>query len=156
MALRFVRQIYITEPVNWNFRLTDLCLTYLTFDCLRFDLGEDQVRKSILNGDYSFLEYAANNWISHLKGLDSGGEPFGHALYPDIRGKAKAVLDFYQGSRAQDCTPTEDIAGYFHAFSDCPEIYLHPALRGEAHLSQRSSEGRYLNQPVIQLRSDIV
>ena len=154
MAVRFVRQIYITEPVNQNLRLTDLCLTYLTFDCLKFDLGEDQVRQSILNGDYSFLEYAANNWISHLKCLDS--EPFYHVRHSGIHTKTKAVLDFHQGSRAPDCTSTADIDRYFHAFSDCPEIYLHPTLRGEAHLSHKSSEGPSLSQPAIQLQPDII
>ena len=69
-----MRELYITEPASQNFRLTDLCLTYLTFDCLKFDLEEDTVQESILNGDYSFLDYAANNWLEHLKdlGLDRG------------------------------------------------------------------------------------
>ena len=151
MALRFVRQIYITEYVNQNFRLTDLCLTYLTFDCLKLDLGEGQVQQSILNGDYSFLEYAANNWLSHLKDLDMDRGLHDPVRHSDIRRKTKAVLDFHQGSRAQDCIPTADIARYFHAFSDCPEIYLHPALMDETHLIPRSGGGSSLSPSGIQL-----
>ena len=153
-ASRFVRQIYIKEHVNQNFRLTDLCLTYLTFDCLKLDLGESQVHQSILNEDYSFLEYAANNWLNHLKDLGTDKGPFGPVRHSDIRRKTKAVLDLHQDSRAQDCTPTADIARYFLGFSDCPEIYLHPILRDEAHLNQRSGGGSSLNPSVIQLRPD--
>ena len=91
MALRFVRQIYIAGHVNQNFRLTDLCLTYLTFDCLKLDLGEDQVQQSILNRDYSFLEYAANNWLNHLTDLDTDKGSFNPVRHSDIRRKTKAV-----------------------------------------------------------------
>ena len=146
-VLRFVRELYIREPASRNFRLTDLCLTYLTFDCLKFDLGEDQVQESVLNGDYAFLEYAAKNWLSHLRDLDWGRGPFDPAQYSDIQTKTKAVLDFHQRSRAQDYIPMADIGSYFLAFSDCPEIYLHPTLRDESHLNQGSCEGSPLNPP---------
>ena len=141
MALRFVRGSYIRDPASQNFRLTDLCLTYLTFDCLKFDLRDDQVQQSTLNGDYAFLEYAANNWLDHLRDLGSDRRCIDPARYSDICGKTKAVLDFHLPSRAQDSTPASDIARYFLAFSEFPEIYLHPALRAETHLHQGSGEG---------------
>ena len=150
-AHRFIRESYIIEPACQNFRLTDLCLTYLTFDCLKFDLGEDKVQQSILNGDYSFLEYSANNWLNHLRDLDSDRERLGPGRYLDIRQKTKAVLDLHHPSRVLDYTPAADIDRYFHAFSDCPEIYLHPALRDDAHLNRRLGEGSALDPSIIQL-----
>ena len=145
MAPRFVRESYIREPASQNFRLTDLCLTYLTFDCLKFDLRDDQVQQSILNGDYAFLEYAANNWLDHLRDLDSDRGRIDPARYSDICGKTKVVLDFHLPSRAQDSTPASDIARYFLAFSDCPDIHFHPALRDETYVHQGSGEGPSLN-----------
>ena len=101
------------------------------------------MQQSILNGDYSFLEYAANNWLNHLGdlGLDRGRIDPGR--YSDIQRKTKAVLDLHQQSRVRDDTPAADIARYFVAFSDCPEIYLHPALglREETHFNQRLDKG---------------
>ena len=108
------------------------------------------MRQSIMNGDYAFLEYVANNWLDHLRDLDPDIERLGLEKYSDIRGKLMAVLDFHQPSRAHDYSPAADIACYFLAFSDCPEIYLHPTLRDEAHLNQRSGEGSSLYPLVIQ------
>ena len=108
------------------------------------------MRQSILNGDYAFLEYAANNWLDHLRDLDLDRERLGFERYSDIRRKIRAVLDFHQPSRAHDYTPAADIACYFLPFSDCPEIYLHPTLRDEAHLNQGSSEGSSIYPLVIQ------
>ena len=99
------------------------------------------MQQSVLNGDYAFLEYAANNWLSHLRDLDWGRGPFDPAQYSDIQTKTKAVLDFHQRSRAQDYIPMADIGSYFLAFSDCPEIYLHPALGNEASFDGRVGEG---------------
>ena len=146
-----MRELYIGEPSSQNSRLTDLCLTYLTFDCLKSDLGDEQVEKSVFNGDYAFLEYAANNWLHHLRDLGRGRVPIDPARYSDIRRKTKDVLDFHQRSRSQDYTPTADVASYFHTFSSCPEIYLHPTLTGEAHLNQGSGEGSSHNLLVTQL-----
>lgn len=140
IATRFIRELYIKEPPSQNFRLTDLCLTYLTFDCLKHDLGEDEVQQSVLNGDYSFLEYAANNWLSHLKELDSDRCRLDPEQCSNIQKKTKAVLDFHQLRREQDYTP-RDIARYFQAFADCPEVYNHPALMCETGFGQGSGEG---------------
>ena len=144
-----MRESYITEPPSQNFRLTYLCLNYLTFDCLRFDLEEDEVQKAILEGDYSFLEYAANNWLHHLKELDSDRCRLDPERYSDIRQKTKAVLDFHQPNRAQCYTPT-DIARYFRAFADSPEIYDHPTLMHEPGLGQGSGEGLSLYISIVE------
>lgn len=135
-----MREIYIRELPSQNLRLIDLCLTYLAFDCLKFDLGEDEVQQSVLNGDYSFLEYAANNWLNHLRDLDLDSCCLHSERDSDIHRKTKAVLDFHQRSKAQGYTPT-DIARYFRAFAGYPEIYNHPALMHETGLGQGSSEG---------------
>ena len=150
-----MRELYITEPPSQNFRLTDLCLTYLTFDCLRFNLKEDEVEKALLEGDYSFLEYAANNWLHHLMDLDSDRYRLDTEQYSDIRRKTKSVLDFHQPSRAHCYTPT-DIARYFRAFADSPEIYSHPTLMHETGLGQGSGEGLSLDISIVEpLKPDI-
>ena len=127
----------------------DLCLTYLSFDCLKFDLGEDEVQQSILNGDYAFLEYAANQWLNHLKDLHLDRRHLDPGRYSGILKKTKVVLDLHQPGMAQGYTPAANIIQYFHAFSDCPEIYLHPALRDESHFSQRLGEGLPFNPSII-------
>ena len=109
------------------------------------------MQQSVLNGDYAFLEYSANNWLKHLRDLDCDREPLDSARYSDIRRKTKDVLDFHQRSRSQDYTPTADIASYFHAFSTCPEISLHPTLMDEPHLNLGSDEGLSRNLFVTQL-----
>ena len=109
------------------------------------------MQQSILNGDYAFLEYAANNWLDHLRDLDSDRGRIDPARYSDICRKTKAVLDFHLLSRAQDSTPASDIARYFLAFSDRPEIYFHPALRDGTYLYQVSGEGPSLNLSAMQL-----
>ena len=135
-----MRELYITESLSQNFRLTDLCLTYLTFDCLKFDLEEDEVQKAVLEGDYSFLEYAANNWLHHLREVDSDRCRLDPERYSDIRRKTLAVLDFHHPSRVEDYTPAE-IARYFRAFAGCPDIYNHAALVHKNGLGQGPSEG---------------
>lgn len=150
LAHRFVREFYISEPESQNFRLTDLCLTYLSFDCLKIDLTEVELRQSILNGDYSFLEYAAKNWLDHLRNFGSDRDHLSPEQYSDIRRKTKVVLDCHQLSRVHDYTPDPDIPRYFLAFSDCPEIFLHPTLRGESQLNQRFGEGWSLRPSIIQ------
>ena len=109
------------------------------------------MQQSILNGDYSFLEYSANNWLSHLRDLDSDRERLCPERYFDIRRKTKAVLDLHHPGRALDYTPAADVARYFRAFLDCPEIYLHPTLRDEGHLNQKSGESFSLNPYIIEL-----
>ena len=145
-----MRELYIGELANRSFTrtLTDLCLTYLSFDFLKFDLGEDEVQRSILNGDYAFLEYAGNHWLNHLRDLESDMGRLNPERHSDILRKTKAVLDLHQPSTGHDYTPTADITQYFHAFSDCPEIYLHPALRDESHFSRRLGEGLPVNPSI--------
>ena len=109
------------------------------------------MRQSILNGDYSFLEYSANNWLNHLRDLDLDRKRLGSERYLDIRRKTKAVLDLHRPSRALDYTPAADIARYFLPFSGYAEIFLHPTLRDEAHLNQRSGAGSSLGPCIIQL-----
>ena len=107
------------------------------------------MRQSILNGDYSFLEYAANNWLIHLSDLGSDRGCLGSEKYSEICHKTKAVLDFHQRSKAHDYAPPIDKARYFLAFSDCPEIYLHPTLRDEAFINQSSGECPSPSPPVF-------
>ena len=109
------------------------------------------MQKSILNGDYAFLEYAANNWLHHLRDLDSDRDHLGPERFSDLRHKTKAVLDLHQPNMAQDYIPAADMTRYFLAFSDCPEIFLHPTLRNEAHLKMKSCDGPSLNLFIIQL-----
>ena len=106
------------------------------------------MQRATLNGDYSFLEYAANNWLNHLKDLDLERCRLGQERCSDIHKKAKAVLDFHPPSREQDYTPA-DVARYFRAFEDCTEIYNHPTLVRETGLSQGSGEGLTLPLSIV-------
>lgn len=49
--------------------MATICTCYLTFDCFDPELAEDIFSARVLNGDLAFQEYAACNWIKHLKSL---------------------------------------------------------------------------------------
>lgn len=60
-----IHQKYI-NPETENFKLTCLCLNYLTFDCFDVQLPKQSIQNYIANGSYAFHEYAIAHWIHHL------------------------------------------------------------------------------------------
>ena len=49
--------------------MAQLCTSYLTFPCFDAQLDESNVRELVQRGDFAFLEYAAFNWIHHVKSV---------------------------------------------------------------------------------------
>lgn len=60
------------DPVNSNRDITSTLLTYLSFDTFENLFSEtwdqDDVRKNIKSQDLLLFDYAATEWISHLRG----------------------------------------------------------------------------------------
>jgi len=50
--------------VDGNFSIASVCLSYLSFEC--FGSTED-IRSSILSGDYVLFTYAADEWLEHIR-----------------------------------------------------------------------------------------
>lgn len=44
------------------------CFLYFSFDCFNERLNEDQIIQNIMNGNFSWLEYAEKYWLDHAKG----------------------------------------------------------------------------------------
>jgi len=59
------------------------CVQYLTLDCFKPDLNDDEVRSFVHKGYYCFQDYAAVYWYDHVElclSEASSGEPFVNSL----------------------------------------------------------------------------
>ena len=50
-------------------RMALVCTSYLTLPCFSPYLDKSEIEASVYRGDYAFQEYAALNWIHHIKCL---------------------------------------------------------------------------------------
>lgn len=57
-----------------RYRLTDICMSYLSFPCFDPSLDEATTVQCIQSGDYVLQDYAVSNWIPHVKVL-TGEQP---------------------------------------------------------------------------------
>jgi hypothetical protein len=55
------------DPTFEEFKITRLCLGYLNFRCFQESVPESETKDFVLNGSYSFLDYAAVYWVDHLE-----------------------------------------------------------------------------------------
>ena len=74
-------------------RLALLCTSYLTLPCSSPYLGRSDIEKSVFKGEYAFQEYAAFNWIHHVKNLADHGEVATNAEMSSLK---NAVVILYQ------------------------------------------------------------
>ena len=61
---------YFVDPSAATLRLALLCTSYLTLPCFNPSLDLSEIASSVYKGDYAFQEYAALNWIHHIKCLN--------------------------------------------------------------------------------------
>lgn len=120
---------YFVNPSAANLRLALLCASYLTLPCFSPCLDLTDVEVSVYKGDYAFQEYAALNWIHHIKCLTDHGEL---ATNVDMSSLKTAVVILFQRHFAQFATDnsdssTQDLEFNMHSISaaldNCQKSY---------------------------------
>jgi len=61
-----IKQNFIKVP-HEELRIALLCTRYLSFGCFKNDLTDHRIQAYIMDGHYSFLDYAAVHWLDHLE-----------------------------------------------------------------------------------------
>lgn len=81
------------NPSAAKLRLALLCTSYLTFSCFNPYLDLSDIETSVHRGDYAFQEYAALNWIHHIKCLNDNDTVMFNV---DLSSLKNAVVILYQ------------------------------------------------------------
>lgn len=95
LGTNYLYSFFIEEyavQVGMPLHFANLCLTYLTLDCFQQCSDKSQMEPHIINGSYSFLEYASTHAVDHIKECvtEEGSKIDGHS---ELSGK---VNDFLQ------------------------------------------------------------
>lgn len=95
------------DPSAAKLRLALLCTSYLTLRCFdpHFDLSD--IKISVHNGDYAFQEYAALNWIHHIRCLNDYNKV---ATSVDLSSLKNAVAILYQRHIGQSAIGNSDFS----------------------------------------------
>lgn len=104
------------NPSAANLRLALLCTSYLTFPCFNPYLGLSDIETSVHRGDYAFQEYAALNWIHHIKCLNDSDTVMFNV---DLSSLKNAVLILYQRHLGQLAIGNPDLS-----IQD-PDLHMH-------------------------------
>ena len=102
------------NPSAAKLRLALFCTSYLTLPCFRPDLDLSDIEVSVYKGDYAFQEYAALNWIYHIKCLTDYGEL---ATSADMASLMNAVIVLYQRHLGQCTTVNSDSSSLVSEFN---------------------------------------
>ena len=116
---RYLLQHHSGHFVNHSaaqLRMALLCSSYLTLPCFSPYTEISETEASVYRGDYAFQEYAALNWIHHIKCLLRCGTNV------DISSLKRAVVTLYQRHVEQFDTVnlyanTQDIGYNAHSLS---------------------------------------
>ena len=116
---RYLLQHHSGHFVNHSaaqLRMALLCSSYLTFPCFSPDIDISEIEASVYRGDYAFQEYAALNWIHHIKCLIRCGTNV------DISSLKRAAVTLYQRHFEQSDTVTlyetiQDLGHNAHSLS---------------------------------------
>lgn len=111
MKLKFSRYLlqhhsnHFVNSGSAKARLALLCTSYLTLPCFSPYLDRSDIEDSVSKGDYAFQEYAAFNWIHHVKDLADYGEV---ATNVEMSSLKNAVVILYQRHLEQLATGNSD------------------------------------------------
>jgi hypothetical protein len=64
---RFLIQSQVINEGREEKQMTLLCLSYLSFESLDANIARETMRRHLMDGDYTFLEYATLHWNHHLE-----------------------------------------------------------------------------------------
>ena len=104
------------NPSAANLRLALLCTSYLTFPCFNPYLNLSNIETSVHRGDYAFQEYAALNWIHHIKCLNDNDTVMFNV---DLSRLKNAAVILYQRHLGQLAIGNPDLS-----IQD-PDLHLH-------------------------------
>lgn len=115
------------DPDAANSRLALLCTSYLTLSWFKPCLDLSDIEVSVYKGDYAFQEYAALNWIHHVRCVTKSGEVSTDA---DTSSLKTAVVILYQRHCGQSTTRLSessikdfDLHGISAALDNCQTSY---------------------------------
>lgn len=98
-----------------SYRLTDLCMSYLTFQCFDPNLDEATIIDAVRRGDYAFQDYAISNWVTHVQMLrqqpcrpSTPLESF-LLLWQRILGSRYGILELEEGNHLLDRAEWESL-----------------------------------------------
>ena len=97
---------YFIDPSAATLRLALLCTSYLTLRCFNPYLDLSEIETSIYKGDYAFQEYAALNWIHHIKCLNDYEKV---ATNVDMSKLKDAVVILFQRHLGQSAIGNSDL-----------------------------------------------
>lgn len=89
---------YVHIPTE-NYKLAILCLRYLTFECFDCELADEKVQKFLMEGYYSFQDYAVLHWIDHLESYVTSLDQTDLPNHEDF---GSAIEDFFTAYGAGD------------------------------------------------------
>ena len=61
-----------------EYNMADLCLKYLTFDCFRQNLSDQEIIHAVREGKYAFQDYSFCYWLAHVQSLHARSVKLGH------------------------------------------------------------------------------
>ena len=97
---------YFIDPSAATLRLALLCTSYLTLPCFNPYLDLSEIETLVYKGDYAFQEYAALNWIHHIKCLNDYDKV---ATNVDMSNLKNAVVILFQRHLGQSAIGNSDL-----------------------------------------------
>ncbi|KAF8462703.1 hypothetical protein BDZ91DRAFT_327772 [Kalaharituber pfeilii] len=105
--------------------LAHLCVTYLTFDCFNSTLTDEDLRRFLIEGYFSFQDYAMLYWLDHIETYSS---QLSHSL-EKTREIACSLKDFLerhlntQAANWEKIQINEGTKHNFKCFQGYPDVY---------------------------------
>jgi hypothetical protein len=104
-----------------NLGIASICLSYLSFECFNDVLSTEDIRSSILSGDYVLLTYAANEWLEHI-------QQCGQHLTPESLQSLRDIISTFAEVRENyffqvDVKNHHTAKNNFQTFQRWPNIY---------------------------------
>ncbi|KAF8459944.1 hypothetical protein BDZ91DRAFT_785581, partial [Kalaharituber pfeilii] len=120
----FLTERNLIDLVSAELNLAILCTTYLTFDCFDSLLPETEIRKFVLEGYFSFQDYAAVYWFDHVEACCSklSGDPEQAKVVGSLQSFLQKQLNT-ESKEWGEITITGAIKRRFRNLNDYPEVY---------------------------------
>ncbi|KAF8454286.1 hypothetical protein BDZ91DRAFT_562030 [Kalaharituber pfeilii] len=157
------------DLVSAEANLAHLCVNYLTFDCFNRTLPGNEIRQFVLNGYFSFQDYAALYWLDHVEVLCDKSSADVQQI-AKIAGAVKHLLQQQLNTESIDWKKIKirkAVQSSFEALKDFPEVYqslarlglgaaqLRKASRQDGTLGQFTLDFLHLKGHIIEVRKQL-
>lgn len=121
--------------------LASICLSYLSFDCFKQDIPEDQLGELLLHGSFAFQDYAVAHWSDHTSAVIKAGPSTFLCQCGASKGCASALIDFIKCYEREipertDIQDTQDPYLQFQDFECCADV-----CRISLYIQQQRAKG---------------